>query len=493
MRSREHDVIVIGGGISGLTAAWRLDRAGVDVCVLEASSVVGGAMRSERREGFLLEKGPFNVIVRGAAFEQLLDELGDELEVVAADRAAGRARYVLHGRRLCKVPSNPGQLLTTPLLTPGGKVRLIRGLIASRRGIGADDSIHEAATRRFGRQVADRLVSAMCVGIFAGDSRQLSLAGCFPNVAEIDTRTRSPLVLALSTRRSTKRKEKGPRRGRGLVSFREGLGALPRALAERLGPSVLTNCAAQAIRVVSGGYEVQCTVHDGEPLEVRCRNLVLALPQAAACALLGRVAPEIVKTITAIPASSVAVLNLGFAQSDVGHPLHGYGFLVPHTEPTFPLLGVLWADSVFPHLRPPDRRLLRVFVGGPRRPELLARGDAELVEIVMAALAPLLRLSGDPVLIDVVRWPDALPQYTIGHGQRLARVRQLLGQYPRLELIGNYLEGISISDCVRTATRAAQRITRDLGANERPHGGEATENDHEAAVERLVADSSPEG
>ena len=493
MGSCEREVIVIGGGISGLTAAWRLKMAGVDVCVLESTEVVGGAMRTERREGFLLENGPFNVIVRDPAFEHLLDEFGDEVEVIVADRAVGRARYVLHRRRLCKVPTTPIELLRTSLLTLGGKVRLIRGLAVSRRGIGVDASIHDAATRRFGRQVADGLVSAMCVGIFSGDSRELSLRGCFPTVADVDERTRSPLACALSKRLPSKpRKGKRLRRHRrGLVSFREGLGALPGALARRLGSKILTNCAAEAIRMAGRGYEVQCTLHHGEQINVRSRHLVLAVPKVVASALLCPVAPEIDETLKTISATSLVVLNLGFDRSDINHPLDGYGFLVPRTESSCPLLGVLWADSVFPHHAPPDRRLLRVFMGGSSRPDMLSKSDTELVEIALTELSDLLHLSGDPVLIHVCRWPDAVPQYTIGHVRRVAQIRHDLRQRRRLHLIGNYLEGVSINECVRSAAHAAEQIAQDLGATSIRKCIENEQSHSEAAVARLPAASSP--
>ena len=457
------DVIVIGAGISGLAAAWRLKGSGVDVCVLEAHQTAGGAMRSEQRDGFLLEKVPFGVTVREPVFEKLLEELDEEIRVIAADPSSARGRYVLHGGCLHRIPSNPTGLLGTPLLSPAGKLRLIRGLVASRPARGEEESVHDAAARRLGGEVAERLVSALCVCIFAGDSRDLSLAGCFPALAAIDRRARSPLGLALRQKLPWKRRQhaRSRPRWRGLISFRGGLGSLPGALGRALGCGLLTNCTAQSLKRSGPAYLVRCTTAGGRPLELRCRRLLLAVPAAAACALLGPLAPRIGALIKAVPAASLVVLNLGFQRRDVGHPLDGYGFLVPATEP-FPLLGVLWADRVFPHHAPPGRRLLRVFMGGTRRPDLLARDDGELVEIAVAALAPLLRLSRDPILVDVCRWTDAIPQYTPGHVQRVGQIRRLQGELPGLELIGNYLDGVSINDCVRNAVGAADRILQDL-------------------------------
>ena len=486
LTATSRDVIVIGAGISGLTAAWRLKRAGIDVCVLESDHEVGGAMRTERRDGFLLEKGPFNVIVRDGTFERLLKDLDTEIEVIEASRTAARARFVLHDDRLCKVPSNPLDLVTTPLLTLGGKARLLRGLVAGRRGGADDDSIDDAARRRFGPEVADRLVSALCVGIFAAESCELSLNACLPSAAEIDKQSRSPLGFMIAKRFRQRRNNNTPRRWRGLVSFREGLGDLPKILAAQLGQALFTNCRALSIRKVIRGSEISCSIKGGTGPTFRTGQLVFAVPKSATAAMLGCVAPEISEQIKAIPSSGLVVLNLGFDRRHVGHPLDGYGFLVPTTSASFPLLGVLWADSVFERHAPSERRLLRVFMGGTRRPDMLTMRDTELVDIACTALRDLLRLTNKPLLIDVCRWPDAIPQHRPGHVQRVIEINQQLRHHPGLHLIGNYLDGISINDCVRTASRAASEIAQHIQATNHSHRRQEA-NDHSATTRQTIA------
>lgn len=465
--SAYHDVVVIGAGISGLTAAWQLLKRGVDVCLIEASNEVGGVMRTESRDGFLLEKGPFNVIVREPAFQELLEELRDELIVVEADRSAARARYVLHDDRLRKVPSNPITLASTALLTLGGKARLIRGILYSRTSTDRDGSIDEAASRRFGPEVARRLVSALCVGIFAGESRDLSLGACFPHVAEVDNQTRSLLGFALAQRFRRKRQGSSPRRWRGLVSFRQGLGQLPKTLAHQLGKRILLNCQANSIRKDDQQFAIRCSSATNTTL--RTSHIILALPKRVTAALFDHITPQITEDLNAIPTASLVVLNLGFDRAHVGHPLQGYGFLVPTTSSAFPLLGVLWTDSVFPHHAPPDRRLLRVFMGGSRRPDMLNKTDTELVEIAVGALRNHLQLTGDPTLIDVCRWPDAIPQCGPGHVQRVAQIHRELEQHRGLHIIGNYLDGISINDCIGNASRVAEEVTQLVRQMKKSH------------------------
>jgi len=459
MNERVRDVVVIGGGISGLTTAWHLKRAGVDVCLLEAEPSVGGCTRTQRRDGFLLEKGPFNVIVRDPAFEELLAALEDDVKVVTASRAA-RKRYIYRRGRLWAVPTNPISLATTGLLSFGSKCRLMTGLLIGRRAGDDEETIEQVATRRFGKEVSDTLISAVISGIFAGDIRRLSLRACFPNVARVDREARSLIAYGLAAAFRGKKggKEKRRRRWRGLVSIDGGLGALTAAMGESLGPDLITETRVESIRETDDGYEVSLRHRDETTTKLQCRDLVIASSVGEAARLLNPIVPDAAKSIGEIESSSLVVLNLGFRRDDVGHPLEGFGFLKPHDETGFPLMGVLWADSIFPHHVPPDRRLLRVFIGGASDPEAVSRDDADLLATACDSVRDLLQLSGDPVLTDICRYPAAIPQYHFGHTERIERVRAAVAAKRGLHLVGNYLEGVSLNDCVRVGKRVALEI-----------------------------------
>ena len=454
--TEDRDVIVVGGGISGLTVAWHLHRAGIDVSLLEAGDHVGGSIQTEQREGFLLEKGPFNVIVRDPAFEELLSGLADRIKVVTASEQA-KNRYIYRHGDIHIVPTNPVKLFATPLLTVGGACRAIRGLFISRRGRRDETTIEEFATRRFGREVTDTLVSAVVAGILAGDISRLSAYASFPMLRDFDRKSISPLGRTARRIPNIIRKRWNPslqRKWRGLVSIDRGLGGLCEAIADTLGSDLHTGCRVESVRRTDNGFAL--SAHDADGCrELTCRRLVLATPARESARQLEPLAPEASRLLADIESSSLTVVNLAFRRADIGHPLDGFGFLVPRNEPEFPLMGVLWADSAFPHHAPQEFRLLRVFLGGVRTPDVIRRSPGELVHTSCSALSKLLDIRGEPVFTDVCPYPDAIPQYYLGHEQKVAEIRRCVAGVPGLTLAGNYLDGVSINDCIKLGRKVA--------------------------------------
>ncbi len=467
-----YDILIIGGGVSGLTVGWHLKKAGLDVGVLEAGPDVGGCTQTPSRSGFLLEKGPFNVMVRDPAFEELLDQLADDVSVVSASKSA-RDRFIYRNGSLLKVPSSPISLLTAPVLSLRGRLRLVRGLFVSSRASGGETTIRQAATRRFGEEVADTLVSALISGVLGGDTRRLSLDACFPSVAKTDREARSMIGYGLSQVFAKKKKGRKPRKWRGLVSFESGLGSLMDALAKPLGGNLQVDAPVDAVRKVEkrerggvgSGFEIEYTQR-GKRKQATCSRLVMATPHHVSAELLSECAPNASNILRSIDAVSLVVMNLAYKREQVAHPLNGFGFLVPQNEPDFPLMGVLWSDSIFPHHAPSGYRLIRVFCGGTRDPKAIERSDDELIDLAGTHLSQVLGIEGKPHLADICRHRSAIPQYHLGHRERTDRLLSAIGAIEGLDLVGNYLEGVSLNDCVRLATKVAGEIVQSTPHSE---------------------------
>ncbi len=459
------DTLVVGGGISGTTAASRLSQRGVDVALIEARPDVGGCMTTEHRDGFILEKGPFNVLVRDEAFHEMLDDCAAEVPHIAASEQAN-ARYVMKGGSLHKVPTGPGALIRSPLLSFGAKLRLLRGMLLSAKANKGEPTIADAAERRLGAEVADTFISSIVAGVFGGDSRLLSLKACFPKAWRFDQARRSPLLYEVAVlREKKKRLEENPamKAHKGLISFKTGLQSLPQWLARQLGDNLFTNRHVESIEHDRDRYTLRCHNISENKLEMfACRRLVLATPAHVAGDLLHPLRPTAAELIKGIKSSSLVVLNLAYPARNIGHPMSGYGFLVPASEKDTPVMGVLWADSAFPHHGKTGDRIVRVFLGGPRDPEAVDRSEPELLEIATNALQNLLDISGEPSLVDVCRWKSSIPQYYVGHTERVDRVLEDVGRLPNVHLVGNYLRGVSINDCVGQATRKADEIARSV-------------------------------
>ena len=453
MSTQRVDVAIVGGGISGLVCARALKRGGKSIALLEATSDLGGCMRTSHGDGVLFEHGPFNVVARAPAFTKLLDRCAPSLPVVSLSNAS-RKRYLIRRGVLHPIPTSPGGWFTTPLLSPLGRMRLLRGVICSRPAPKKDESIHDAAVRRLGRGAAEVLVSSAVAGVFGGDSKKTSVSASFPQVHAIDGSTRSPLLAMM--RRAKETRANGAARP-SMISLKEGLQSLADWLGSQLGPHVYREHLVSLIEPMDGVWRIHAK-HLGVDAPVHANQVVLATPARATGQLLRPLAPIASAALTSLPSSTMAVVNLLYSRTDVTHPLDGYGFLVPNTEPTPNCLGALFADAVFPHHAPEHQCVVRVFLGGHRDPGVLARTDKDLRRQARESVEPLLGISGRPRFAPVTRWPRAIPQYTLGHAERVDTIERDVRSCAGLHLTGNYLRGVSINDCVREADSLAVKI-----------------------------------
>ncbi|MEO5657594.1 MAG: protoporphyrinogen oxidase [Nitrospiria bacterium] len=434
-------VIVIGGGISGLGVAYALHREGVGVRLIEARSDVGGVIRSHRVEGYLIEHGPTSALNHSVEIERVIDDLGLTGERVFASPAA-RRRYIVRGGRPLPLPTGPIAFLTTPLWSARAKWRLLGEPFAPRAPAG-EESIAAFVTRRMGSEFCDYAVDPFVSGVYAGDPHELSLASTFPRLHAMECE-HGGLIRGAIAQIGRPRAARPTRRG--IYSFREGLAELPRALGAELGDALWVNTRVRTIDRGSAGFRVTVARADGGEFIEEAERLVLAVPADAAAELARPWAPVLADELGAIVYAPVAIVYLAFPRSGVLHALDGFGCLVPRRERRT-ILGSLWTSTVFPGRVPDGMVGLTNFVGGATQPELIDRPDHALIASVLEDLDRLLGIRSPPAFAHVIRHARAIPQYLIGHGERLARIEREVARIKGLSLAGNYLRGVSVNDC----------------------------------------------
>jgi protoporphyrinogen/coproporphyrinogen III oxidase len=447
--------LVIGGGISGLVCAHALKKAGVDVLLVEASDRAGGAIRTERIDGYLLELGPQS-FSGTAPMMQLFDELGIRQQVTQAP--AGAPRYVLINGSLRQVPMTPPAFLTSGLVGFGTKFSLLRDVIGKSNPPEIDESIANFVRRKFSAEMLDRLVGPFVSGVYAGDPEKLSLRSAFPLLYEAE-KSKGSIVRGMLSK-AEKQKPGQPRQRPTLLSFREGTQTFTDALAAKLGDRLLLKTPVTSVvpEQANGAQCFRVGIQTGsEQKTFIAENVIVSTPTDAASTLLRDVEPRIANRLAEVEYASIAVVSLAYSKQDVGAPLHGFGFLVPRSAGVR-TLGSVWNTSLFPNRAAENRVLLTNFIGGATDPHATDLSPDELSAIVHREISPLLKISGAPIFSNVTNYPRALPQYNLGHAARLAAIDEARKKHSNLWLIGNYLRGPSIGACVEQSLAVAEQI-----------------------------------
>ena len=448
-------VVIIGGGITGLSCAFALRQSArelnrhVVVSVLEANHP-GGHAHTVRDEGFIVEAGPNGFLDRGLETMSLVRALGLDSQLVEA-RPEAKRRFIVRDGRLCEAPDSPRTLFSTNALSWRGKVRLLGELVARGPAAGVDETVYDFARRRIGVEAADMLVDAAVAGISAGDSRELSVRSQFPMMIEME-RDHGSLIRAMIARRKQK---KGPSR---LFSFSGGMSTMVEALRTRLGACVRSESGVAAIERKGSRWIVE-TVR-GERIDAD--HVVLALPARAASKLLRALDVPLADALSAIPYSSVNLIALAYRESDLPRPLDGYGYLVTRAE-GLATLGVVWESSLFPGRAPQGMALLRVFLGGARRPEAAMLGADAAVAIARKELQTVMNLTAAPVRTWTFQWPQAIAQYTVGHNERVALIRSQLAAHPGLDVCGSSYDGVSFNQAIESGTKLGRSLAVSAG------------------------------
>jgi protoporphyrinogen/coproporphyrinogen III oxidase len=467
-------IAVVGGGIAGLAAAHRLVELAPDVRVVlfESAGRLGGVLSTVHQDGFQVEQSADNFITTNPWAVDLCKRLGLAGELMQTNPAFRRTFVVRRGR-LCKLPDGflmmaPTRLwpmAVTPILSPWGKLRAAMEYFIPPRLDEADESMAAFVRRRLGREVFDRLVEPLVSAVYAADMERLSVEATLARFREMERRHGS-LIRAMRyqmKRRPRAGGESGARYSM-FVTLREGLSSLVEAIAARL-PQGAVRLGAEVTateRAGDGRWRLTTALTPNPSPKGRGEGddfdaVIVAAPSHAAARLLRPLDAELGDELAAIEHSGTAIVSLGYRREQVGHPLDGMGAVVPAAEQS-PILACSFSSQKYAHRAPEGKLLLRVFVGGARRPELAEMDDRPLTDLVLGALRPLLRIEGEPCYCDVAHWPGTMPQFHVGHKERVARIRRRLEALGGVELAGNAYQGVGIPDCIDTGEKAAQRV-----------------------------------
>ena len=448
------DVLIVGGGISGLASAWWLARRGLGVEVWECAPRAGGKIGTDNIAGYLNERAAALALNYRPEVAQLLTESG--LDAYKATPLTGR-RYLVHQNRLVPVPARLGEMVTSPLWSCGAKLRLLVEPFIPR-GNREDETVSEFITRRLGREPLEKAMEPYVSGTLASDPDRANAEAVLPRLTALERRYGSLAVGALLQRVRSRRRA-CPTES---FSFAGGMSTLIDALARTPGLGLRLGRAVNALAPEgTDGWSVSGTSAQGAHV-LKARHVVLSVPAGVAASLLQSLDPELARLLGGIEYSPVCVIHFGFDRSAVRHPLNGVGFLTAR-EPGQPLNGVLWISTLFPDRAPAGKVLLTCYLGGARAPHVVDWNGERVVSAALRGLRRLLGLSADPEMVQIDRHHQALPLYYGVYLGRTKRINARLERFPGLHLAANYIGGVSVRDRIAGGCEVADRILSVAG------------------------------
>jgi protoporphyrinogen/coproporphyrinogen III oxidase len=461
-------IAIIGGGISGLNAAFSLEKAraagaNLEYTLFEASQRLGGCLASDRIEGCLVEAGPDSFLTEKPWAAALCKELGIADQLIGSNDSQRKTYIVVHGR-LIVMPDGlmfmvPTQLMPTvlsPLFSWSTKLRMAQELLHPPRPMQDDETVAQLVERHFGAEVVDRLADPLLSGVYGGEAGKLSARAVLPRFVEMEEKygSLSRAMLAAHKKMAAVSKTQAPRPL--FTSLRDGMQQMLDALIARLRPdSIRLRQHVRRIYAENGGWRVSLEMTDDEQFDA----VIVATPANVAGVLLDGVDRDLARNLLDITYSSSVTVTLGYYKQQLANLPPGFGFLVPRSEGTR-MLACTFVHNKFPHRAPEDKGILRCFLGGARDEAVLGLNDDEMLETVRRELSDIVKLEAPPIFARVYRWREAMAQYEPGHIARVAQIEKRVAEIPGLALAGNAYHGIGVPDCIRSGNAAAKKVAQ---------------------------------
>jgi oxygen-dependent protoporphyrinogen oxidase len=453
-------IAIIGGGIAGLSAGFFLKRKlgdQTDLTIFEKENRLGGTIGVTREDGYIADWGPNGFLDREPLTLEFVRQtgLGD---LLLPSNSKSEKRFIYRGGRLWEISANPIKFLSSGLLSVRGRLRIGLELFIRKKNNDDDETIFDFVARRIGKEAAEILIDPMVSGIFGGDARKLSLGACFP-VMETMEQEYGGLIRAMIKKKKAagkSGKKAGPAGPAGhLTSFRGGLFTLIERLQEILKDNIALSSEIKSIARDEGGY-YRIYKSDGN-YEI-FDYIVMATPSFTTGSMLEGISPEISQLLKQIPYANLAVVCHGYKLTDVGRPVDGFGFLVPHNQ-NLDILGSIWTSVIFPEQAPDGSVLFRTMLGGAKHNDMIDMGEEKLAQLAHENLAGIMNIKNTPSFEKVIVWRNAIPQYSIGHRARLKKIEAGLQSLGGIYLTGNAYTGIGLNDTIKRSHKISEIIS----------------------------------
>ncbi len=449
------NIVILGAGISGLTTAYLLNKAGYGVTVLEKNKEVGGSMESVFENGYMFDRGPNSGLETTPLIGQLVDELGLHDQLCYANKE-GNKRYILRNNQLHPLPMNPPAFLKTKLFSGKAKLRLLVEPLIGRSNDGYYQSISDFVKRRLGREFLDYAINPFVAGVYAGNPEELSVKSAFPKLYALEEKYGGLIIGTIKSIKERKQRAEKSKQSAKMFSFVNGMQTLPRRIADSLGGKVITSAQVSSIEKMNTGFTV--TYKKENNIEQIGSDIVLStIPAYAAAEVFNGWDDELTKHLSQIYYPPVLVLYVGYNKHAIKQPLDGFGFLIPSKEKKS-YLGAIWSSVIFPNRTENGKATFTLFVGGSRSPEIADADKETVIKKVLGEFESQMEISEKPVYTSYRFWARAIPQYNIGYIEHENYFDEFEKKNPGIFLGGNYRGGISVGDCIKNSEFIVNKI-----------------------------------